>query len=246
MKKHDLIVATIVILLLLPWDSFAGGSLFGTGTCPAPLITGFTQILTFNLQGPTPPPNGIITVVTGTCSMNGQAMPPVSFLSTNTIKENVGFNYDLDAFAGLPITSFIGSSPSDQFELAMLYPGTYGSPTGANPGTCTINVSWTIPAPPSTELTGPGLIMINQTVELIGIVPYAYSYYWTATGVCSIVGAADQPSAYVRGDREGACTVSRRACNSLNDCVTNSQNIYSVTYKLPVNLVPEYYLLLLK
>jgi hypothetical protein len=230
--KSIITFVNVFIFLLLPSLLPAAGSLFGTGTCPVPPITGFTDTLAFNLQGPTPPSNAEVTVVTGSCSVDG-AFPSTATLTAGETTVSVGYSYYSNSFQGI--------SPESTFVLAMRFSGDYGEPTEATGGTCTINVSWDFPRPASTPITGPNEVSVHQSIVLDGEITHATSYSWSASGDCLLEGPIDQSTVIVRGTDEGSCEISREACDSEYYCVTNT---HSITVGATL-LTPIYLLLLL-
>lgn len=138
---------------------------------------------------------------------------------------------------------FTGLSPTIAFTLSMRYPGDYGQPSGATPGTCQINVSWIEAAPESTEITGPTTVGVDQTIELDGTVSNATVYSWTTTQNCTIVGVANSTTVTVEGSQGGLCIVTRKACNSQNECATDVHDIMVVETGW---MIPMYHLLLLQ
>jgi hypothetical protein len=137
LSRQAALLSFILLLSLIglaPSSLSADGSLFGTAACPVPAITGIPGTLVLPLQGPPPPDGAVITKVTGSCAVDGRF--PVTTLSTGGRSIGVKYHYYSETFTGLPASSV--------FVLTMLYPGDYGVPTGAKPGICTINVSWTV------------------------------------------------------------------------------------------------------
>ncbi len=62
---------TLIMLFFSATFAFTAGSLFGTGTCPVPGITGHTQSLTFTILDGPAPPGSRITAVAGSCTVLG-------------------------------------------------------------------------------------------------------------------------------------------------------------------------------
>lgn len=232
MKK--LFCSTIVSLLISPFLSgiaFAGGSLHGNDTCPVPSITGVTESLTFVLQGPTPPAGARITNVTGSCSVYGD-FPDTTLIAGGRGVGITSSLYYTSVFADL--------SPTIPFTLTMRYQGDYGEPSGATPGNCQIDVSWKNPAPQSTNISGATEVERGKTIELDGTVTYASNYTWTTTDKCSFVGDTNIATVTVKGDSVGTCVITREACNTYNECITDT---YDITVTAQAWLIPIYYLL---
>ncbi len=242
MKKHVFVAASnLIILLFFSWKSFAGGILTANGLCPAPSITGVSQTLNFTLQGGLTHPDGIITLVTGTCNMNGQPMPPVSVLSASGISIAANFSYSSTFFEGLLVRDFVAPLGKEIFQLQMEYPGPVGALTDATPGLCSISVSWRDPLLVPTPISGPGDVRLNTSVELDGTVTTAIYYHWTTTGACVIEGVSNEAKVTVRGGMVGVCSVQRQACNDQNECVHNS---HILTVNKEAVVTPSYILLL--
>ncbi len=138
---------------------------------------------------------------------------------------------------------FNGLSPMLPFTLTMLYPGEYGHPSGATPGTSNIWISWVEAAPVSTEITGPDSVEIDKNIQLDGTVANAWIYNWTTTGNCSLAGATDQATVTLKGVHGGSCTITRTACNGHNECVTDTHEVIVIG---PSWMIPMYHLLLLQ
>ena len=229
--KSIITFVNFLVFLLLPSLLPAAGSLFGTGDCPVPGITGHIDTLAFDLQGPAPPSHAEVTVVTGSCSVDGP-FPSTATLTAGGTTVSVGYSYYSNSFQGI--------SPYSTFVLAMSFGGEYGDPTEATGGTCTINVSWDFPRPPSAPITGPDRVMVHQTIELDGDTINATSFFWSASGDCLLEGSTNQSTVIVRGTNQGSCVISREACDSRNYCVTDT---HSITVRTPI-LTPIYLLLL--
>ncbi len=165
-------------------------------------------------------------MVSGSCTVYGSF--PTTRLSANGIVVSLISSYYTAAFEGI--------SPTSSFILTMRYPGDYGEPSGATPGNCNINVSWTFPAPQPTEISGPTELEKDQTGELDGTVTYASNYTWTTTDNCSFVGFTDLATVTVKGDTVGTCIIIREACNNDDECVMDTHNISIVgpTYMVPI------------
>ncbi len=234
MKKFTCLVTIILIIPFVLRTAFAGGSLYGVDTCPVPGITGYTKSLTFTLQGTSPPPGARITVVTGSCTVYGD-FPDTTLVAGGRSTGITSFSYYTSVFTGL--------SPTISFTLRMSYPGDYGNPSGATPGTCQINVSWIEAAPESTEITGPATVRVEQTIELDGTVANATVYNWSTTQNCTIVGTVNTTTVTVEGTQGGICTVTRNACNSQNECVTDTHDVMVIETGW---MIPMYHLLLLQ
>ncbi len=170
-------------------------------------------------------------MVSGSCTVYGSF--PTTTLDAGGEITQVDNSYFTDAFMGL--------SPTTSFRPTMSFGGAYGEPSGATPGNCTIDVSWTFPAPAPTNILGPTEVEIGQTVELDGTVAYASNYNWTVSGGCSIFGSAILPISSIEGIQAGLCTVTREACNNDNECTTDSHDISVVGLAM---MTPIRYLLL--